>query len=156
MSYARLSSRRPQAGFSLMELMIAVAIMGVLFGIALPSYKDYVRRGAVTEAPGVLSDYRIKMEQYYQDHRNYGSGGKCANDDPVPTWSSFSPSSAKNFKYECSSADSGQSYSIKATGTSSSATGHVYYQTGAGTSTATFKGTDVVDKNCWLIRGDEC
>lgn len=156
MTYARFYSRRAQAGFSLMELMIAVAIMGVLFGIALPSYKDYVRRGAIPEGLSALSDYRIKMEQYYQDNRGYGSADACADGAGAPDWSSFSPSGKKNFSYGCATSASGQGYSITATGaTGSPAAGHVYVQTHRGPRTTQFKG-ESVDKDCWLIKGDEC
>lgn len=159
MTHARPSLRR-QSGFTIMELMIAVAIMGVLFGIALPSYKDYVRRGALPEGVSALSDYKIKMEQYYQDNRNYGSGAAgeaCANASPAPDWSTFAPSGKKNFSYSCVlSGTSGQGYAITATGTTGTpAAGHVYIQTHRGQQTTQFKGTTVA-KDCWLMRGDEC
>ena len=143
-------------GFTLMELMIAVAIMGVLFGIALPSYKDYVRRGALPEGLSALSDYKIKMEQYYQDNRNYGTGDKCANAAPPPDWATFAPPNKKNFSYSCALTDSGQGYAITATGvTGSPVAGHAYVQTHKGQQTTSFKGNEVA-KDCWLLKGDEC
>ena len=58
-------------GFTLIELMIAVAIIAILAAIAIPSYSEYVRRGRVTEAISALSGMRVKMEQYFQDNRTY-------------------------------------------------------------------------------------
>lgn len=155
MTQARTSFRRQQAGFSLMELMIAVAIIGVLLGIALPSYKDYVRRGAIPEATGAMSDYRIKMEQYYQDHRNYGTA-ECADVD-APAWSDFAPASARYFTYACKVTDKGQDFEIVATGkTKTPVDGHVYAVSANGMATRVFKGADVTGRNCWLSSGDEC
>lgn len=68
-----------QKGFTLMELMITVAIIGILASVALPSYNDYVRRGKLVEATSELSDGRIKMEQFFQDNRTY-VGGVCPAD----------------------------------------------------------------------------
>lgn len=72
-----------QKGFTLLELMIVVAIIGIIASIALPSYTDYVKKGRVAEATSTLADIRIKMEQYYQDNRTYAGSeagaGPCAN-----------------------------------------------------------------------------
>ena len=65
---------RPR-GFTLIELMIAVAIIAILAAIAIPSYSDYVRRSRITEAMSALSGMRVKMEQYFQDNRTYA--GAC-------------------------------------------------------------------------------
>lgn len=62
-----------QKGFSLIELMVVVAIVAILTSVAVPAYQDYVIRGKLMEAISTLSDLRIRMEQYYQDNKNYGS-----------------------------------------------------------------------------------
>ena len=64
-------------GFTLIELMIVVAIIAILASIALPSYNDYVTRSKITEATSQLADLRVKMEQWYQDNRTY-IGGPCS------------------------------------------------------------------------------
>ena len=62
-------------GFTLIELMIVVAVVGLLAVIAMPSYTSYLARGKIVEAVAVLADYRVKMEQYFQDNRDYGTAG---------------------------------------------------------------------------------
>lgn len=64
---------RQQSGFTLIEIMIVVAIIGILAAIAVPSYTDYVRRAKIAEATSTLSEMRTKMEQYFQDHRTYNN-----------------------------------------------------------------------------------
>lgn len=65
----RTSSR----GFTLIELMIVIAILGVLLAIALPSYRDYVKRGSLTDAATGLTSMRADMETYYQNFRTYAA-----------------------------------------------------------------------------------
>lgn len=65
------SSRRPAAGFTLIEVMITVAIIGILAAIALPSYRDYVIRGQLVDATNGLAATRANMERFYQDNRTY-------------------------------------------------------------------------------------
>ncbi len=141
------------AGFTLIELMITVAIIGILAAVALPAYGDYIRRGQLPEATSALSDYRIKMEQYFQDNRNYGNGGCASGGTVTPAWSSFSQ--GRYFSYACDPKD-GQHYTITATGINARAIGQVYtIDQDNAQKTQMFKGASV-SANCWLIQGNEC
>jgi prepilin-type N-terminal cleavage/methylation domain-containing protein len=70
-------------GFTLIELMIVVAIIGILAAVAMPAYTDYVTRGYLTEATSALPAARANMEQFFQDNRQYTTVGTftspCAN-----------------------------------------------------------------------------
>ena len=152
---------RAHFGFTLIEVMIVVAIVAILSAVAMPAYTDYLRRGQLPEAFTNLSDLRVKMEQYYQDNRNYGNTGgtACANNNP-PTWSSFTPAGARYFTYTCaltgSTGTGNQSYTLTATGSSGRAVGHTYSITQDNVQrTTVFKGGSV-SKACWLIKGSEC
>jgi len=67
------SPSRRAAGFTLIELMITVAIVAILAAIAYPSYRNYVLRGQVVNATNGLSAVSANMERYFQDNRQYNS-----------------------------------------------------------------------------------
>jgi prepilin-type N-terminal cleavage/methylation domain-containing protein len=67
--------RRSVAGFSLLELMVVVVIVGILATVAGQSYKRFTRRARVQEAISLLGDIRIKQENYYQTYHRYVSTG---------------------------------------------------------------------------------
>ena len=62
---------KANAGFTLIELMITVAILGIIASIALPSYFQHVKRTARTEAITALLDAANKQEQFFVDNREY-------------------------------------------------------------------------------------
>ena len=61
-------------GFTLVELMVVIGILGVLMAIGLPQYNEYLMKGKLTEAMSMLSDLQVRQEQYYQDNRTYANG----------------------------------------------------------------------------------
>lgn len=153
----RLARPLPHRGFTLIEVMITVAIIGILAAVAIPNYSDYVRRGSLPEAFSQLSDYRVKMEQFYQDNRRYGTEA-CADGTAAPSWNGFAPTGAKNFTYACTLSNSGQGYTITATGkTGTVSAGHVFTINHSNLQTTTaFKGAVVTGKNCWLVKSTSC
>ncbi len=152
-----LIARAPckRRGFTLIEVMITVGIVAILAGVAIPAYSEYLRRGQVPEAHAFLADFRVKMEQYYQDNRNYGTDGCAVAGGVGPSWSNFNPG-ARHFNFGCELLNAGQGYRITATGSAGRATGHDYTIDHANARrTVKYKGS-AVDKGCWLVKGDEC
>ena len=94
-------------GFSLIELLVAVAIVSILAAVAIPGYRDYVTRAKLAEAYTNLASQRVKMEQFYQDTRTYD--GACQPNTVAPK-----PADTINFQYVCAPAN--QTYLITANG----------------------------------------
>jgi type IV pilus assembly protein PilE len=91
---------RDNGGFTLLEVMIVVAIVAVLAAIAVPIYTEHIRRGKVSEVTSVLGEGRTRKEQFFLDNMTY-AGSPC-------------PASTKSFKVECTTAAT--TYTISATG----------------------------------------
>lgn len=94
-------------GFTIIEILIVVAIIGILSAIAFPSYNNYVMRSKISEAVGNLSDMRAKMEQYFLDNRTYANACEPGTVAPLPT--------GKYFSYACSNL-TGSTFKVTATG----------------------------------------
>ncbi|WP_293777780.1 type IV pilin protein [uncultured Oxalicibacterium sp.] len=158
MSFSFSYKRRTDLGFTLVEVMIVVAIVGILAAVVIPSYSDYVRRSALNEGFSALSQARVALEQFYQSNRSYGTAGQaspCGHDGTANriVFGTESP----HFTVTCALAGGGnQAYLLTATGSSGNATGHTYTLNNNNVKgTTLFKGTTAA-KSCWLIKGGEC
>lgn len=60
-------------GFTLIELMIAVVIIGILSAIAYPAYNEYVRKARRAEAKSMLQEIQLQQEKYRANHNSYGT-----------------------------------------------------------------------------------
>ena len=65
--------RRAQAGFTLIELMIVVAIIGILAAVALPAYQSYTKKAKISEVILAASACRTTITEVYQTHPTGGS-----------------------------------------------------------------------------------
>lgn len=64
---------KTMSGFTLIEVMIVVVIIGILSAVAYPNYTEYVRRGARADAMTLLLDAANKQEQFFVDNRAYSN-----------------------------------------------------------------------------------
>lgn len=91
---------RPQKGFSLIELMIVVAVIGILAAVAYPAYQDYVIRSKRADAMNALASVRIAQEKYRANNTSFTtnlSSLSIASDSPDGYWTISIPSASSSF-----------------------------------------------------------
>lgn len=150
---ARSKRLAPSRGFTLIELLITLVIIGVLSAIAIPSYTQHIATAKLTDSTNGLVEARLKLEQWYQDNRVYGTTGTtCGTTMPA----------SGNFAYTCATSASGQGFTVTATSVIGkglgAAAGHYVYTIDHRNTKATTKYKNVAQtaKACWLLRGTEC
>jgi type IV pilus assembly protein PilE len=146
------------SGFTLIEVMVTVAIVAILASIAYPSYQDYILRGRIAEATTGLQESRVRMEQAFLDNRTYV--GAVANGwNAASTCNATGPQTGQSlFQYTC--AGTATTYTITATGTGAM-NGFVYTinEQNARTTTGVpnVAKWGAVPRNCWTLKpGGAC
>lgn len=139
-----IATRSRPHGFTLIEIMIVVAIVAILSAIALPSYSEYVKRGQIVDGLVPLADTGAKMEQYFQDKRTYE--GAC---------STVKPATTARFEYACSA--DGTSFTMRASGKGSMADFVFQLDQGGNRTTTTVPTGWTAGTNCWSTnKGGSC
>jgi type IV pilus assembly protein PilE len=137
------SSRLAGGGFTLIELMITIAIVAILTSVALPAYTRYIERSRVPPALDALSSFHARMEQRLQDSTN----GLYTCPANLPT--------ANNFAVACAITNAGAGFTATATGSGSMA-GYAFTIDQQGTRVTTAHPRGVPATNCWSTRGTVC
>jgi type IV pilus assembly protein PilE len=143
-------------GFTLIELMIVVAIVGILATIALPAYTDYITRSRIPDATSALAAKRVQMEQFFQDNRRYDQDAS-GNANPA---CAADATTSRYFNFSCNPAATQTTYTLEAVGKNEMAGfGYTISQANARTSNIT-RGNGWVNPNpntCWATRkGGDC
>lgn len=91
-SHAGKMQTSPSRGFTLIELMIALAILAILASIAVPAYNEYAMRARISEATGALANKRSRMESFYDNAspHTYVGAPECDADTTTSRYFTFS------------------------------------------------------------------
>ena len=151
---------RRARGFTLIEIMVTVAIVAILATIAYPSYTDYIRRGRITEATTGLQDSRVRMEQFFLDNRSYcvGGGAGCVAGAAGTGWNNnagcgINAPIGQSFQFDCTA--TANTYTITANGLAARAmNGFVYTINQTNTRATVSAWSGLSNANCWILKKD--
>lgn len=105
-------------GFTLIEILVVVALIAILAAIAMPAYNNYINRGKLKTAQADLVALSLNLENEYQRKLAYPSGTDAVNANTaavIGKYDGWSPAAEDDFEYS-TAADGGTGYEVKATG----------------------------------------
>jgi type IV pilus assembly protein PilE len=138
-------------GFTLVEVLIVIAIIGILASIAIPSYTNYVIRGKLVDASTQLASARVQLEQFFQDYRAYNASNGGTPPCPSPT---------RYFTFTCNNTPT--TYTITAAsnlnqGLGSNAGDYTYTIDYNNLKTTVMFAGQTLGAQCWIMKqGDSC
>ncbi|MBV9190455.1 MAG: type IV pilin protein [Betaproteobacteria bacterium] len=142
---------RQNRGFTLIELMITVAIVGILGGIAYPSYQAYVKRAYRADARAQILDMAQKQERYYSSNNTYLAIAAPTTAAPAgwQNWAGGGTMTGRKYDISVTLGAGGTSYTITA------APSNGFTDTSCGTYTMTSAnvrgntGNSMTSADCW-------
>ena len=105
---------RRSAGFTLIEVMIVMVIIGILSSIAYPSYQDYVKQARRADAQASLMELAQFMERHYTSKGGYLEDGQSGSAPSLPFTSSPKDSSSAAYTLSLAQGITAQTYSVQA------------------------------------------
>ena len=106
---------KTQAGFTLIELMITIVVLGVLSAIALPSYQSYIQKAQIRTAQTDLVALSLVFENYYQRNLSYPDQDYSQTTELVSAFTEWAPSKTEPFEFSSTQGEQGKGFTITAT-----------------------------------------
>lgn len=138
------SELRQATGFTLIEIMIVVALIAILAAIAMPAYNNYINRGQIKTAQADLVALSLNLENYYQKRLAYPGTANTDSDTTAKVedlFSGWNPASDDRFTFATENGGAGAAattgYTVKATGVRGGINGCVLTLDEAGIKTLT-------------------
>ncbi len=138
------------AGFTLIEVMVTVAIVGILAAIALPSYSEYVIRGKLMDAHTKLADLRGKQETYWSNNNSYISPAATCGVEALGVIAAYNADTGAPFDVAC--AGTATTYTITATGRASKGMGSFVLTVNQANAKSSAGPSGWTSATCWFVR----
>lgn len=139
-------ARKTALGFTLIELMISVAVAAILSAVAVPTYSEHIKRSRIGEALAPLAQYRLQLEQASQDNGNYG----------VDVCAVSAPTGTSYFSFSCALGEGAQTFVATADG-SGAMEGYSFTVDETGLQKTTgYPHRGGLPVACWLTRSGDC